>query len=47
MLTQMTEHAFADQFVAEASGLDAIGKAPDAWKGIVSLFKVGEGWRGP
>jgi hypothetical protein len=31
------EIAFADQFVAEAPGLDVTGKVPDAWRGVVSL----------
>jgi len=31
------EIAFADQFVAAAPGLDLVGKAPDAWRGPMSL----------
>lgn len=31
------EAAFADQFAAEASSLDVVGKTPDAWRGPMSL----------
>ena len=31
------EVAFAEQFVADAPDLDAVGKTPDAWRGPMSL----------